>query len=92
MFIHYYYYYVFSWLEKVKSALLKPYDTPMGLFPFIATIITIISLYSTSYIFSATILLIILLFNTYIVIHENNLRKTEIYRKVRRVLGKKLLF
>lgn len=75
-----------SLLNKAKCSFAKPYDSPMGWFPMLITLISVFCLYATCYYASATFLLLILLATTILVIRENNLRCTEIHRKVQTIL------
>lgn len=75
-----------SWLNKAKCSFAKPYDSPMGWFPMLITLMSVFCLYATCYYVSATLLLLILLGTTVLVIRENNLRRTEIHRKTQTIL------
>ncbi|KAG4070537.1 hypothetical protein HA402_001203 [Bradysia odoriphaga] len=75
-----------SWLNKAKCSFAKPYDSPMGWFPMLITLLSVFCLYATCYYLSATVLLLILLGTTVLVIRENNLRRTEIHRKTQTIL------
>lgn len=78
--------YHFSWLNKAKCSFAKPYDSPMGWFPMLITVLSVLSLYATAYYVSATFLLLTLIGTTILVIRENNLRRTEIHRKAQTIL------
>ncbi|KFB34903.1 AGAP000576-PA-like protein [Anopheles sinensis] len=76
-----------SWLAKVRSTFADDSATsPLGWFPTLATVACGLSLASTGYHCSAGLLIALLLLTVAVVVRENNLRKTEIYRKVRTVL------
>ncbi|CAD7091091.1 unnamed protein product [Hermetia illucens] len=75
-----------SKLAKARSAFVTRYDSPLGWFSIIGTVLAIIGLFVTNEIFPALVMLTILGLNVYFVIRENNLRRTEIFRKVQGVL------
>ncbi|KAJ6638088.1 Transmembrane protein [Pseudolycoriella hygida] len=75
-----------SFLNKAKCSFAKPYDSPMGWFPMLITLLSVFCLYATYYYLSATILLLILVATTILVIRENILRRTEIHRKTQTIL------
>lgn len=74
-------------MAKAKSSFAKPYENPLGWFPILLTLISVTALYATKYYFSGSILLIILFATIALVVRENNLRRTEVFRKIRLVLN-----
>uniref|UniRef100_A0A182JHX8 Cation-transporting P-type ATPase C-terminal domain-containing protein n=1 Tax=Anopheles atroparvus TaxID=41427 RepID=A0A182JHX8_ANOAO len=76
-----------SWFDKIRSTFADGNATsPLGWFPTMATVACGLSLVVTGYHCSAGLLLALLMLTVAVVVRENNLRKTEIYRKVRTVL------
>lgn len=80
-------YFRFSCLSKAKNSFAKPYENPLGWFPILVTILSIVCLFITRYYVSATILLLILTITIALVVRESNLRRSEIFRKIRVVLN-----
>ncbi|XP_053678100.1 transmembrane protein 94 [Anopheles nili] len=76
-----------SGLEKIRSTLVGTTTSPLGWFPTLASLVCVFSLTVTGYYCSAGLLFALLLLTVAVVVRENNLRKTEIYRKLRTVLG-----
>ncbi|XP_040173075.1 transmembrane protein 94 isoform X1 [Anopheles arabiensis] len=74
------------WAEKVRSSLVGSSTSPLGWFPVLASLLCALSLTVTGYYWSAGLLLVLLLLTIALVVRENNLRRTEIYRKLRTVL------
>lgn len=74
-------------LTKTRSLFTKPYENPIGWFPIVTTILTIIILCVIHHYFSALFLLAILTGTIALVVRENHLRRTEIFRKVRLILN-----
>ncbi|XP_035897448.1 transmembrane protein 94 isoform X2 [Anopheles stephensi] len=74
------------WLEKIRSTLVGTSTSPLGWFPVLASLLCALSLTVTGYYWSAGLLAALLLLTVAVVVRENNLRKTEIYRKLRTVL------
>uniref|UniRef100_A0A182XLP7 Cation-transporting P-type ATPase N-terminal domain-containing protein n=1 Tax=Anopheles quadriannulatus TaxID=34691 RepID=A0A182XLP7_ANOQN len=74
------------WAEKVRSSLVDSSTSPLGWFPVLASLLCALSLTVTGYYWSAGLLLVLLLLTIALVVRENNLRRTEIYRKLRTVL------
>lgn len=72
---------------KAKSLFTKPYENPIGWFPILITILSIVVLFVTNYYFSATFLLVTLIGTILVIVRENHLRRTEIFRKVRLILN-----
>lgn len=70
-----------------KNAFAKPYESPLSWFSILTTIFVIIGLALTKHFFTALCLLTILLATVMLVIRESYLRRTEIYRKVRAIIG-----
>ncbi|XP_030383039.1 transmembrane protein 94 isoform X2 [Scaptodrosophila lebanonensis] len=75
-----------SCYRKLRAAFVKRYDSPLGWLSIGTTLLTSFALFITSYGIPSLCLLIILLLDLFMVIRENNLRRTEIYRKTRNVL------
>lgn len=74
-------------MTKAKSSFAKPYENPLGWFPILVTLLSIACLFATRYYVSATILLLILTITIALVVRESNLRRTEVFRKIRLVLN-----
>ncbi|XP_058988049.1 transmembrane protein 94-like isoform X3 [Musca domestica] len=76
-----------NWYLKIRSAFVKRYDSPLG-WSSIATslLTTVVLLIAQSYL-AAFCLAAILSLDLYVVIRENNLRRTEVYRKTRLILN-----
>ncbi|XP_050082720.1 transmembrane protein 94 isoform X2 [Anopheles aquasalis] len=72
--------------EKIGSTFTGTSTSPLGWFPTLVTGLCVVSLAATAHYWSAGLLAVLLLLTAAIVVRENNLRKTEIYRKVRTVL------
>ncbi|XP_052867770.1 transmembrane protein 94 [Anopheles cruzii] len=72
--------------EKFGSTFVGTSTSPLGWFPAVATVLCVLSLTVTGHCWSAGLLGALLLLTVVTVVRENNLRKTEIYRKVRTVL------
>lgn len=73
--------------SKIRLSFLKRYDSPFGWLAIATSLLTIIGLLIICDYISAVSLTAILLFDFFIVVRETNLRRTEIYRKTRKVLG-----
>lgn len=78
---------IFSVLLKLWHTFDNPYQTPMALFSFVASILVIIILVWFYYILESILLIVILIFNCAIIIREDGLQKKEMYRKVHRLLS-----
>ncbi|XP_053682637.1 transmembrane protein 94 isoform X3 [Sabethes cyaneus] len=76
-----------SWLLQLKSAFAGNLSSPLNWFPMLATVALVVSFFMTGYVFSAGFILLLLLLTVVLIVRENNLRNTEIYRKVRGVLA-----
>ncbi|XP_055633358.1 transmembrane protein 94 isoform X2 [Toxorhynchites rutilus septentrionalis] len=74
------------WLLKFKSSFVKNLTSAVNWFSLLATGILVVSLFLTGYCLSASFVLLLLLLTVFIIVRENNLRNTEIFRKVRDVL------
>ncbi|XP_035791329.1 transmembrane protein 94-like isoform X2 [Anopheles albimanus] len=72
--------------EKIGSTFTGTSTSPLGWFPTLVTGLCVLSLVATAHYWSAGLLAVLLLLTAAVVVRENNLRKTEIYRKVRTVL------
>lgn len=71
----------------MRSAFVKRYDSPLGWSSIATSLFTTIALLISCSYLAALCLAAILSLNLYIVIRENNLRRTEIYRKCRAALN-----
>ncbi|XP_037809447.1 transmembrane protein 94 isoform X1 [Lucilia sericata] len=76
-----------SCYRQVRSAFVKRYDSPLGWSSIATSLLTTIALLISCSYLAALCLAAILSLNLYIVIRENNLRRTEIYRKCRAALN-----
>lgn len=76
-----------SIVTKAKSLFTKPYENPIGWFPILLTVLSIVILFITNYYVSASFLLVILIGTFIVIVRENHLRRTEIFRKVRLILN-----
>lgn len=74
------------YLQHIRYAFIKRYDSPLGFFSIVTTIFSIFGLLVARYYISSSVLFLILSFDLFIVIRESNLRRTEIFRKTRKVL------
>uniref|UniRef100_A0A182N110 Cation-transporting P-type ATPase C-terminal domain-containing protein n=1 Tax=Anopheles dirus TaxID=7168 RepID=A0A182N110_9DIPT len=75
-----------SWAEQVRSTLVDTSTSPLGWFPTLTSLLCGLSLTVTGYYWSAGLLLALLALTVAVVVRENTLRRTEIYRKLRTVL------
>ncbi|XP_055549680.1 transmembrane protein 94 isoform X2 [Wyeomyia smithii] len=75
------------WFLQFKSSFVGNLTSPLNWFPLLASIALVVSFFITGYYFSAGFILLLLLFTVALIVRENNLRCTEIYRKVRSVLA-----
>ncbi|XP_055389798.1 transmembrane protein 94 isoform X2 [Condylostylus longicornis] len=75
-----------SILCKIRSCFVSQYNSPLGWFSILSTLFAIVGLLVADYYFSALIIFVILTLNIYIVVRENNLRRTEIIRKAKLIL------
>ncbi|KAM7348450.1 transmembrane protein 94-like protein l(2)k05819 isoform 3-T3 [Cochliomyia hominivorax] len=76
-----------SCYRQVRSAFVKRYDSPLGWSSIATSLLTTIALLISCSYLAALCLAAILSFDLFIVIRENNLRRTEIYRKCRAALN-----
>lgn len=76
----------FRSIERLKCFFIKPYETPIGWFPIFLICGCCAGLYTIGHYLAATLLLLILGGTIAIVLREDRLRRSEIYRKVRSVL------
>ncbi|XP_053665688.1 transmembrane protein 94 [Anopheles marshallii] len=74
------------WMKKIRSTLVGTSTSPLGWFPVLVSLLCALSLTVTGYYWSAGLLFALLLLTIAVVVRENNLRKTEIFRKLRTVL------
>ncbi|XP_073833778.1 transmembrane protein 94-like protein l(2)k05819 isoform X4 [Musca autumnalis] len=75
-----------SWYRKIRSAFVKRYDSPLGWSSIATSVLTTVALLIAQSYFAALCLAAILSLDLYVVIRENNLRRTEVYRKTRLIL------
>lgn len=76
-----------SLLDKVqKSFNDKANDVPLGWFSTISTVICVLVLFITSHFFSGILVFLLLCVNLYVVFRENSLKRTELHRKVKKIL------
>uniref|UniRef100_A0A182QD36 Cation-transporting P-type ATPase C-terminal domain-containing protein n=1 Tax=Anopheles farauti TaxID=69004 RepID=A0A182QD36_9DIPT len=75
-----------SCVEQIRSTLVGTSTSPLGWFPTLTSLLCGLSLTVTGYYWSAGLLLALLALTVAVVVRENNLRRTEIYRKLRTVL------
>ncbi|XP_037936476.1 transmembrane protein 94 isoform X2 [Teleopsis dalmanni] len=75
-----------SCYRKIRSAFVKRYDSPLGWFAITTSLLTIIALLVANSYLAAISLTLCTILDLYFVIRENNLRRTEIYRKTRACL------
>ncbi|XP_017061107.2 transmembrane protein 94 isoform X2 [Drosophila ficusphila] len=73
--------------RKLRAAFVKRYDSPLGWLSIGATLLASGALLITGMLWPAICLLVILSLDLFVVVRENNLRRTEIYRKTRHALG-----
>ncbi|XP_004535113.1 transmembrane protein 94 isoform X2 [Ceratitis capitata] len=76
-----------SYYRKLRSAFVKPHDTPLGWPAITATLVTMIALLISDAYLAAICVAAILSLDLCVVVRENNLRRTEIYRKTRQALA-----
>ncbi|XP_036318816.1 transmembrane protein 94 isoform X4 [Rhagoletis pomonella] len=76
-----------SFYRKLRSAFVKPSDTPLGWPAITATLFTMIALLIADAYLAAICVAAILSLDLCVVVRENNLRRTEIYRKTRQALA-----
>ncbi|XP_067641739.1 endoplasmic reticulum magnesium-transporting P-type ATPase isoform X2 [Eurosta solidaginis] len=76
-----------SLYRKLRSAFVKPSDTPLGWPAISATLLTMIALLIADAYLAAICVAVILSIDLCVVVRENNLRRTEIYRKTRQALA-----
>ncbi|XP_055841697.1 transmembrane protein 94 isoform X1 [Episyrphus balteatus] len=76
-----------SLYRKIRSAFVKRYDSPLGWFAIVTSIITTVGLFVAQDYIAGVLLALILAFDLFLVVRENNLRRTEIFRKTRKVLN-----
>uniref|UniRef100_A0A1Q3FCQ9 Putative conserved plasma membrane protein n=1 Tax=Culex tarsalis TaxID=7177 RepID=A0A1Q3FCQ9_CULTA len=75
------------WFLKLRSALVGNMTSALSWFPMLATAVLVVAFFTIGYYYSAGFILVLLVLTVLITVRENNLRKTEIFRKVRSVLG-----
>lgn len=75
-----------SWYRKVRSAFVKRYDSPLGWSSIATSLLTTVALLIAQSYLAALCLAAILSLDLFVVVRENNLRRTEIYRKTRLIL------
>ncbi|XP_034126448.1 transmembrane protein 94 isoform X2 [Drosophila guanche] len=73
--------------RKLRAAFVKRYDSPLGWLSIGTSLLTSVALLITGMLWPAICLLAILSLDFFVVIRENNLRRTEIYRKTRHALS-----
>ncbi|XP_050329199.1 transmembrane protein 94 isoform X4 [Bactrocera neohumeralis] len=76
-----------SYYRKLRSAFFKPSDTPLGWPAITATLFTMIALLIAEAYLAAICVAAILSLDLCVVVRENHLRRTEIYRKTRQALA-----
>ncbi|XP_053949035.1 transmembrane protein 94 isoform X3 [Anastrepha ludens] len=76
-----------SFYRRLRSAFVKPSDTPLGWPAITATLFTMIALLIGDAYLAAICVAAILSLDLCVVVRENNLRRTEIYRKTRQALA-----
>ncbi|XP_022228760.2 transmembrane protein 94 isoform X2 [Drosophila obscura] len=76
-----------SCYRKLRAAFVKRYDSPLGWLSIGASLLTSGALLITGMLWPAICLLAILSLDFFVVIRENNLRRTEIFRKTRYALA-----
>ncbi|XP_011179883.2 transmembrane protein 94 isoform X3 [Zeugodacus cucurbitae] len=76
-----------SYYRKLRSAFVKPSDTPLGWPAITATLFTMIALLIAEAYLAAICVAAILSLDLCVVVRENHLRRTEIYRKTRQALA-----
>lgn len=76
----------FSCYRKVRSAFVKRYDSPLGWSSIATSLLTTVALLIAQLYLAAISLAAILSLDLFVVIRENNLRRTEVYRKTRMIL------
>ncbi|XP_013112237.2 transmembrane protein 94 isoform X1 [Stomoxys calcitrans] len=72
--------------RKMRSAFVKRYDSPLGWSSIATSLLTTVALLIAQSYLAALCLLAILSLDLFVVIRENNLRRTEVYRKTRQIL------
>ncbi|XP_075158243.1 transmembrane protein 94-like protein l(2)k05819 isoform X2 [Haematobia irritans] len=75
-----------SWYMKMRSAFVKRYDSPLGWSSIATSLLTTVALLIAQSYLAAFALTAILSLDLFVVIRENNLRRTEVYRKTRLIL------
>ncbi|XP_036234377.2 transmembrane protein 94 isoform X2 [Bactrocera oleae] len=76
-----------SYYRKLRSAFFKPSDTPLGWPAITATLFTMIALLIGEAYLASICVAAILSLDLCVVVRENHLRRTEIYRKTRQALA-----
>lgn len=72
---------------KIRSSFVKRYDSPLGWFSILTTILVIIGLLIIKQILCGIIIFILLIINIFIVVRENNLRRKELFHKLHNILN-----
>uniref|UniRef100_A0A6P4FP96 Transmembrane protein 94 isoform X1 n=1 Tax=Drosophila rhopaloa TaxID=1041015 RepID=A0A6P4FP96_DRORH len=73
--------------RKLRAAFVKRYDSPLGWLSIGTSLLASGALLITGMLWPALCLLAILSLDLFVVVRENNLRRTEIFRKTRHALG-----
>ncbi|XP_032569723.1 transmembrane protein 94 isoform X2 [Drosophila sechellia] len=73
--------------RKLRAAFVKRYDSPLGWLSIGSSLLASGALLATGMLWPALCLLAILLLDLFVVVRENNLRRTEIFRKARHALS-----
>ncbi|XP_039486468.1 transmembrane protein 94 isoform X3 [Drosophila santomea] len=73
--------------RKLRAAFVKRYDSPLGWLSIGSSLLASGALLATGMLWPALCLLAILTLDLFVVVRENNLRRTEIFRKTRHALS-----